>query len=128
MNKSECSIEKMIGYFIETSRNITELKNKTLINYITELIKLLNNVPQETICNRINTLLIDRYFKLPEEKYRKIQSNYIVNYAAKIFFDLLNYQNKEFTEEDIIYKTKLIMDKYPKEDMIYKATKDLIHF
>lgn len=128
MNKQECSIEKMIGYFIEANRKITEVKDKTVTNYVAVVVTLLNTVPQEIICNRINTLLIDKYFKLPEEKYRKIQSDFIVNYAAKVFADLLNYSNKEFTEEDIIYKTKLILDKFPKEDMIFKETKDLISF
>ena len=116
----------MIGYFIEANRNITEFNDKTLTNYIVMVIKLLNTVPQNIICNRVNILLINKYFKLPEEKYRKIQSDFIVNYAAKIFSDLLNYQNKNFTDEDIIYKTKLIIDKFPKESMIFKETKDLI--
>ncbi len=126
MNKQECSIEKMIGYFIEANRKITEIKDKTVTNYVAVVVTLLNTVPQEIICNKINTLLIDKYFKLPEEKYRKIQSDFVVNYAAKVFADLINYYNKNFTEEDIIYKTKLIIDKFPNEDMIFKETKDLI--
>ena len=83
MNKQECSIEKMIGYFIEANRKITEIKDKTVTNYVAVVVTLLNTVPQEIICNKINTLLIDKYFKLPEEKYRKIQSDFVVNYAAK---------------------------------------------
>ena len=110
----DCSIERMICYFIEANRCITDKKDKYIENYITEIIIQINTKDYNSIIDRVNIMNIDKYIP---NKWDKIKGKYVKDYGAIVFYNL-SKEFGEITEEKIIKETAKVLEKYTTEAVI----------
>ncbi len=103
-----CSIERMICYFIEANRCITDDKEKYLVKYITAIRNQLEERTYFNIVDRVDTSKFDKYIP---NKRNNINGKYLTNYGAIIFGKLL-IDFGEITEEKIIKTTRDVLSKY----------------
>ncbi len=103
-----CSIERMICYFIEANRCITDDKEKYLAKYITAIRNQLEERTYFNIVDRVDTSKFDKYIP---NKRDYINEKYLTNYGAIIFGKLL-IDFGEITEEKIIKTTRDVLAKY----------------
>lgn len=103
-----CSIERMICYFIEANRCITDDKEKYLAKYITAIRNQLEERTYFNIVDRVDTSKFDKYIP---NKRDYINGKYLTNYGAIIFGKLLIDFGK-ITEEKIIKATRDVLSKY----------------
>lgn len=82
----DCSIERMICYFIEANKCITDDKEKYLAKYITAIRNQLEVRTYFNIVDRIDTTKFDKYIP---NKRDYINGKYLTNYGAIIFGKLL---------------------------------------
>lgn len=104
----DCSIERMICYFIEANKCITDDKEKYLAKYITAILNQLEVRTYFNIVDRIDTSKFDKYIP---NKRDYINGKYLTNYGAIIFGKLL-IDFGEITEEKIIKTTRDVLLKY----------------
>ena len=123
----ECSIEKMICYFIEANKTISDPKERNLSNYIVAVRKQVNTRDYNTIADNINTVSFNKYFLNDIiEKWRKINGKHIINYATLVFNKLLK-DFGEITQDKIVKATKDVIDTYTNEiDIMSKSIKCLL--
>lgn len=107
MNELEYTTKEMIAYFLVANRNISDFKNKTVSNYRQELIQTMKNIEKKYILNKVNT---EKFYEFPIKYSIRIEE--ILNYATVIFYRLLNYYNREFTEEDLIKEIEFVMTRF----------------
>ena len=101
----DCSIERMICYFIEANKCITDDKEKYLAKYITAIRNQLEVRTYFNIVDRIDTSKFDKYIP---NKRDYINGKYLTNYGAIIFGKLL-IDFGEITEEKIIKTTRDVL-------------------
>ena len=104
MEELEYSTKQMIAYFIVTNQNITQYKEKLLLNYIETLKKSLKNIDKKYILNKVNV----NFFADFSINYQ-VNVEEIICYAIVTFNRLLNYYHREFTDEDIIKELEIVM-------------------
>ena len=104
----DCSIERMICYFVEANRCITDDKEKYLAKYITAIRNQLEERTYFNIVDRVDTSKFDKYIS---NKRDYINGKYLTNYEAIIFGKLL-IDFGEITEEKIIKTTRDVLLKY----------------
>ena len=117
----DCSIERMICYFIEANKCITDDKEKYLAKYITAIRNQLEVRTYFNIVDRIDTSKFDKYIP---NKRDYINGKYLTNYGAIIFGKLL-IDFGEITEEKIIKTLTVELDK-EREQKIIKTTRDVL--
>lgn len=107
IDELEYSTKEMIAYFLVANKNISNFKDKTISNYRQEIIKTMQNIEKKYILNKVNTR---KFCEFPITYSINIQE--ILNYATVIFYRLLNYYNREFTENDLIKEIEFVMTKF----------------
>lgn len=107
MSELEYTTKEMIAYFLVANKNISDFKNKTISNFRQELIQTMKNIDKKNILNKVNTA---KFYEFPI-KY-SINITEILNYATVIFYRLLNYYNREFTENDLIKEIEYVMTRF----------------
>lgn len=124
----KCSLEKMICYFIEANKTITDPKEKNLANYIVAVRKQVNTRDYNTIADSINTLSFNKYFTEDiTQKWKKINGKHLTNYAALVFNQLL-LDFGTITQDKIVKATKDIIESYTSEtDIINDSLKLLLN-
>jgi hypothetical protein len=124
----KCSLEKMICYFIEANKTITDSKEKNLANYIVAVRKQVNTRDYNTIADSINTLSFNKYFTEDiTQKWKKINGKHLTNYAALVFNQLL-LDFGTITQDKIVKATKDIIESYTSEtDIINDSLKLLLN-
>lgn len=103
--EEEYTVEKMICYFIEANRLISNTKEKYLANYINTVQSLLKQINQTNIVDRINVVSFNKYFKDITKKWQKVDKDNISYYTSIVFNKLLK-EYGSITEEKIIQATR----------------------
>ena len=107
MNDLEYSTKQMISYFIILNRNFTLFKDKLLINYIEKLKEILKNTDKNYVLSKVDVSIFSDFFI----NYQ-VNTEEIISYAIVTFNRLLNYYNREFTDEDIVKELETVMRIY----------------
>lgn len=103
----EYSTKQMISYFIIVNRNFTLYKDKLLINYIEKLKNILDNIDKKYVLSKVNISIFADFFV-----NHQVNTEEIISYAIVTFNRLLNYYNREFTDEDIVKELETVMRIY----------------
>lgn len=103
----EYSTKQMISYFIIVNRNFTLYKDKLLINYIEKLKNILDNIDKKYVLSKVNISIFADFFV-----NHQVNTEEIISYAIVNFNRLLNYYNREFTDEDIVKELETVMRIY----------------
>lgn len=103
----EYSTKQMISYFIIVNRNFTLYKDKLLINYIEKLKNILDNIDKKYVLSKVNISMFADFFV-----NHQVNTEEIISYAIVTFNRLLNYYNREFTDEDIVKELETVMRIY----------------
>ncbi len=103
----EYSTKQMISYFIIVNRNFTLYKDKILINYIEKLKNILDNIDKKYVLSKVNISMFADFFV-----NHQVNTEEIISYAIVTFNRLLNYYNREFTDEDIVKELETVMRIY----------------
>lgn len=103
----EYSTKQMISYFIIVNRNFTLYKDKILINYIEKLKNILDNIDKKYVLSKVNISIFADFFV-----NHQVNTEEIISYAIVTFNRLLNYYNREFTDEDIVKELETVMRIY----------------
>ena len=103
----EYSTKQMISYFIIVNRNFTLYKDKILISYIEKLKNILDNIDKKYVLSKVNISMFADFFV-----NHQVNTEEIISYAIVTFNRLLNYYNREFTDEDIVKELETVMNIY----------------
>ena len=103
----EYSTKQMISYFIIVNRNFTLYKDKLLINYIEKLKNILDNIDKKYVLSKVNISIFADFFV-----NHQVNTEEIISYAIVTFNRLLNYYNREFTDEYIVKELETVMRIY----------------
>ncbi len=103
----EYSTKQMISYFIIVNRNFTLYKDKLLINYMEKLKNILDNIDKKYVLSKVNISIFADFFV-----NHQVNTEEIISYAIVTFNRLLNYYNREFTDEDIVKELETVMRIY----------------
>ena len=103
----EYSTKQMISYSIIVNRNFTLYKDKLLINYMEKLKNILDNIDKKYVLSKVNISIFADFFV-----NHQVNTEEIISYAIVTFNRLLNYYNREFTDEDIVKELETVMRIY----------------
>ena len=106
---------ELTAYILVVSRELTNYKDKTLDNYINLLENEFEITPVNAILDKAKTRLYDKINPRHTLNFKEC-----INYAKLIFYYLLQYSNKQFSENEIIsvaesvYRNNSVRNAYEK--------------
>lgn len=113
----EISQRDLVAYIIYSSKEIEKYSEKNIDNYINKLKNNISNTQIGHVLLNINLSLLEEFGYSADLDYFER-----INYAKLIYYRLLHYADKCFTNKDIVLESKYVY----KHFTIRTAAKEVI--